>query len=345
MGFDVERTVPCDRWLRHQQQHLDHAALRALLASTVRGLAGRDPGPGHDHRGRCQAHLRLGAGEQPKAYVGERYDPTRQPRGDPDCRLGVKRGTNQEGADGRTTGARSTSGATAPGVASATDPWYGDVVLAEWTQAFNDQDVTYFHPLYRQAVADPGQPTDQRGGRAAFDAWHVYQTCAAHEGNRRHPAQPARPGAARPRRRRSTALRLGPDDGPDATSSTTRTATASSATAVRCCFPTPTGQTCDDAELPLRARLRQAHQPRTGWPAARNPRPSRATPTRRSTGSAPRPSASTARRRPSASSGPRSATPQSVHRLNTLTYLVINARAMQRVRALNAAYPRPPAQC
>ena len=36
---------------------------------------------------------------------------------------------------------------------------------------------------------------------------------------------------------------------------------------------------------------------------------------------------------------------QSVHRLNTLAYIVINARALERVRALNAAYPRPPAQC
>ena len=34
-----------------------------------------------------------------------------------------------------------------------------------------------------------------------------------------------------------------------------------------------------------------------------------------------------------------------VHRLNTLTYIVINARALQRVRARNAPTPPPPTLC
>jgi hypothetical protein len=42
---------------------------------------------------------------------------------------------------------------------------------------------------------------------------------------------------------------------------------------------------------------------------------------------------------------PKVRTAASVARLNTLTYLVINARALQRVRLLNAAYPPPHAQC
>jgi len=45
-GFDPERTVPCARWLRHQQQHLEHGLLRALLAGTVRTLQTEIPGLG-----------------------------------------------------------------------------------------------------------------------------------------------------------------------------------------------------------------------------------------------------------------------------------------------------------
>src|SRR5467141_4021663 len=37
-GFDVERTVPGDRWLRHQQQSLPNTWLQALLAGTVHAL-------------------------------------------------------------------------------------------------------------------------------------------------------------------------------------------------------------------------------------------------------------------------------------------------------------------
>src|SRR6266705_2894697 len=37
-GFDVEQTVPCDRWLRHKQQTLDNPMLRALMRETVHAL-------------------------------------------------------------------------------------------------------------------------------------------------------------------------------------------------------------------------------------------------------------------------------------------------------------------
>lgn len=38
------------------------------------------------------------------------------------------------------------------GVAAATTPDYGDVVLAEFTQPFNENDITYYRPLYLRAV-------------------------------------------------------------------------------------------------------------------------------------------------------------------------------------------------
>jgi hypothetical protein len=45
-GFDVQRTVPCDRWLRRKQQTLDHELLRALFCSTVHMLQQEIPGLG-----------------------------------------------------------------------------------------------------------------------------------------------------------------------------------------------------------------------------------------------------------------------------------------------------------
>jgi hypothetical protein len=45
-GFDVEQTVPCDRWLREGQQTLDNALLRALLRESVPALQQEIPGLG-----------------------------------------------------------------------------------------------------------------------------------------------------------------------------------------------------------------------------------------------------------------------------------------------------------
>ena len=78
-----------------------------------------------------------------KAYVPHRYDPERQPTGDPDCRLGVKTSSNQVAADGTTKVSKEYVWGYGSGVAAATDPRHGDVVLAEYTQPFNEGDATY----------------------------------------------------------------------------------------------------------------------------------------------------------------------------------------------------------
>jgi hypothetical protein len=83
------------------------------------------------------------------------------------------------------------------GIVTATDPRFGDVVLAELTQPFNHQDVTVYHPLHQQATATLGRRPTNVATVAAFDAWHVDETCASHGGiaaiprNRRGPAPPA----------------------------------------------------------------------------------------------------------------------------------------------------------
>jgi Transposase DDE domain len=56
------------------------------------------------------------------------------------------------------------------------------VVLAEYTQPFNEGDVTYFRPLYQRTVAALNQYPTHLTADAAFDAWYVYQAAALHGG-------------------------------------------------------------------------------------------------------------------------------------------------------------------
>lgn len=60
-GFVVQSTLPCDRWLRHQQQTLSHSVLTSLLQATVAVLQDAHPRTGRNHCRRCETYLRLGA--------------------------------------------------------------------------------------------------------------------------------------------------------------------------------------------------------------------------------------------------------------------------------------------
>jgi len=199
-GFAVEHTVPCDRWLRHWQQHLDNALLQALLRPTVRALQAEIPGLGETVAYDVKHIYAWVQQNNAKAYVRDRYDPQRQPRGDPDSRLGVKTSSNQVRADGTAKESKEYVWGYGSGVAAATDPRYGDVVLAEYTQPFNEVDSTYYHPLYARTVATLGSAPTNVTADAAFDAWHIYQTCAVHGGiaaiplnTRGHPPPQRRP--------------------------------------------------------------------------------------------------------------------------------------------------------
>lgn len=102
-GFDVQRTLPTVRWLNEQLRTFDPRLLADLFEQTVQALLHEIPGLGevvsfdvtHIYANVKENNLRQ--------YVKERYNPDLQPKGDPDCRLGVKRSTNQEQADGSTT--------------------------------------------------------------------------------------------------------------------------------------------------------------------------------------------------------------------------------------------------
>lgn len=342
-GFDVERTVPSARWLRHQQQHLDHVVLQALLAGTVRALQVEIPDLGTTVAVDVK-HLYAWVRENnPKVSVSERHDPERRPGGDPDCRLGVKRAINQERPADSPKARKEYVWGYGTGLASATDRRYGDVVLAEWTQPFNEQDVTYFHPVHRQATATLGRTPTNVAADAAFDAWHVYQTCfetggiAAIPLNLRGQAPPNRDADGRPLCARGLTMvprsQFRHEDG---------YRVQRFGCPLR--FPAVTDQTCDDPHF----------RDGSGCVAGINTEPGglmRATLDRHADDykAIYRQRTSAERINSQATAlgieRPKVRNAHSVRRLNTLTYIVINARALQRARSLNTALPAPSPKC
>jgi hypothetical protein len=181
-GFEVERTVPSDRWLREKQRRLERRVLQDLLAATVHALQEEVPGLGETVAFDVK-HLYAWVKENnPRVYVKDRYCKEQQPKGDPDCRVGVKRSTNQEQADGSTKEQKEYLWGYGTGIATSFVAGYGDVVLAEYTLPFNENDISYFFPLYLQTVAHLGHYPLNITADAAFDAWYVYQTCVYRSG-------------------------------------------------------------------------------------------------------------------------------------------------------------------
>lgn len=123
----------------------------------------------------------------PKAYVKERYNPSRQPSGDPDCRLGVKRRRNlaPDSLPLATLSGAPVAGSTvfsraeyywgyASGIVVTKVPGWGEVVLAEMTQPFDCADVSYFYPLMRDVERRLGFRPRCGAFDCAFDAFYVY---------------------------------------------------------------------------------------------------------------------------------------------------------------------------
>ena len=89
-------------------RELDNAALQFLLDATVQLIHHELPAdiPFGDAIALDTKHIIAWVKENnPKAYVDQRYDKTRQPKGDPDCKLGCMRRQNKSegiGAGGAT---------------------------------------------------------------------------------------------------------------------------------------------------------------------------------------------------------------------------------------------------
>src|SRR6266704_3737510 len=181
-GFDVWRTVPSERWVREKQRTLDHHHLQDLFHATVHALHEEIPGLGEVVAIDVKHQYAWVRENNFRESITDRFCQERQPRGDPDCRVGVKRSTNQEQPDGSKKEKKEYLWGYGSGVATATIPGYGDVVFADLTLPFNEGDVTYYLSLYIQAVATLGFFPTNITADAAFDAWYVYQTCVHHGG-------------------------------------------------------------------------------------------------------------------------------------------------------------------
>jgi Transposase DDE domain len=332
-GFDVGRTVPGDRWLRYQQQTLDPTILTALLAGTVRALAAEIPGLGTTVAVDVKHIYAWVRENNPKERIAHRHEPARQPRGDPDCRLGVKCRTNQAGRQ-----EKEYLWGYGTGLVSTTDPDDGDVVLADLTQPFNCQDVTYFAAVHPQAVAALGRHPTNLAADAAFDAWHVYQGYAERGGLAAIPrndrgASPPRDPAGHPLCARARSM---------VPTSQFRHEDGFQAQRYRCPLlrPQPTGTTCDHAQFAKGGCTKYTNlEPGGRMRANLDRRSERYRSLYRQRSSAER---INSQAKALGIERPMVRTGASVHRLNTLTYIVINVRALQRIQTRTASLPQPP---
>jgi hypothetical protein len=191
-GFDADATLPTRRHLTRLLRTMPNRVLQDLLDSTVALLLAE----------LSEVGLRLGESisldtkhiiawveeNNPKAYVNDRYNKDKQPKGDPNCRLGCKRRHNRRASSQEPppTPSKNPQPADtvsvgeyywgyASGVVATKVPDWGEFVLAELTQPFDRPDVSYFFPLMADVERRLGFRPRYGAFDAAFDAFYVYE--------------------------------------------------------------------------------------------------------------------------------------------------------------------------
>ena len=340
-GFDVEETLPCDRWLRHKQQTMDNDILQALFRATVHELQAEIPGLGKTSVIDTKHIYAWVKENNPREFITERYNPEKQPTGDPDCRLGVKRSSNQEEDEPKQSAKveKEYLWGYGTGIMAATHPQYGDVILAEYTLPFNEADSTYFTPLYDRLVATLGFRPSFFAADAAFDAWHIYQPFAEVGGLaaiplnlRGHPEPKLGPGG----------FHLCPHGLEMVPSYEYNHTKGYRAQLLRCpvLFPVKTVQHCDHEQfLKGTGCVKYINIEAGGWMRVRIDRHSDAYKQLYKQRTAAERINSQAKEL--GIEQPKVRNRYSVVNLNTLTYIVINARALQRVRNLKVQARAP----
>lgn len=183
LGFSPRASLPTHRHFTRLLRKVPNPTLQFLLADSVQlirtELAARHI-PAPDCVSLDTKHIIAWVKENnPKAYVPNRYDKTQQPRGDPDCRLGCKRkrnrtAPNHEGIPGSGVSVGEYYWGYGSGVVVAKVPAWGEFVVAEMTQPFDQGDTTYFFPVMAQVDRRLGERPRYATFDAAFDAWYVY---------------------------------------------------------------------------------------------------------------------------------------------------------------------------
>jgi hypothetical protein len=202
-GFDAEDSLPTQRHLTRLLRQMPNAVRQALLDHSVMrlqaALATTDYGLGEIVALDTKHILAWVKENNPKQYVADRYDKTEQPKCDPDYRLGCKKRHNKtsgqpdplapetlagDPASSRTPTkeGRPVSQAQvgefywgyASGIVAVKTPACGEFVLAELTQTFDRGDVICFFPLMAQVERRLGHKPKYGALDAAFDAHYVY---------------------------------------------------------------------------------------------------------------------------------------------------------------------------
>jgi hypothetical protein len=190
-GFDPQASLPTERHLTHMLREVPNSSHQFLLDESVRLLLQYFARLGIS-AGQCISldtkHILAWVKENnPKAYVETRFDKTKQPKGDHDCKLGCKRRHNQRTSN-YSQPATPTNNPIPAGTISVGEfywgygsgvvvvkvPDQGEFVLAEMTQTFDHPDVSYFFPLMSKTEQILGFKPRFGTFDAAFDAWYVY---------------------------------------------------------------------------------------------------------------------------------------------------------------------------
>ena len=190
--LDVEACLPSQQHFSRRLTRLPNPLLQGLLDGQVTWLRQQIGQAFGDVVSFDTKHILAWVKENnPKAFIKEgRFDKARQPAGDSDCKLGCKRRRNQStpAAEGQPVSEKVSIGeyfwGYASGVAATRVPGAGEFVLAELTQTFDCGDLTYFLPLMAQVEQRLGRRPRFGTGDAAFDAFYVYDYfhSEAHDG-------------------------------------------------------------------------------------------------------------------------------------------------------------------
>jgi len=197
-GFDADASLPTARHFGRVLRTLPNPAAQFLLDGTVRGLQRELPPEvrfGEAISMDTKHILAWVAENNPKTYLTEhdRLTKTRQPKGDPDCKLGCKKKRNLSAADQEVETGSAKTPTTNPkpptnfsagdvyywgyasGVVATKVPAWGEFVLAEFTQTFDRSDVTYFFPLMADTERRLGFKPPYGAFDAAFDPFYVFE--------------------------------------------------------------------------------------------------------------------------------------------------------------------------
>jgi hypothetical protein len=198
-GFDVAASVPKRRHFSTVLRSLPNPSLQLLLSASVQLLKATLPADeqerfGDTIAGDTQALLAWVKENNPKHYIKEgRLDKNRQPKADPDCKLGVKKSRNRAPADADGDADEQPAPSTdakpardvqvgvdilwgyASGIAVTRLPDHTEVVLAERTRPFNQSDPSYFFPLMQQVEQRLGRKPRFGAWDCAFEAHYVYE--------------------------------------------------------------------------------------------------------------------------------------------------------------------------